>query len=139
MKAVRLGNSLSTKLTQRETQEVLDQLIEDKWIALEQKGVYYMDTRAITELQSYFREEYGDAIQECTFCLDIITMGERCRTNNCPVRLHKYCANSQVGSSSNPVCPQCAVSWDRDNTFGLGLPSDGDEVLEDMSEEEEEQ
>lgn len=140
MRALRLGNQLSpVKLSGRETQDVLDQLVKDKWIALEEKGVYYMDTRAIAELQSYLREEYADLIKECTICLDIITMGEKCTVPNCPVRIHKYCAESQFGNTTTPVCPQCSTPWERDSLFGLGLPDTTGIVTHDMSEDEEDE
>ena len=134
MKAIRLGGV--AKLSQRETQNVLDQLIQDKWIALEERGVYYIDMRGIAELQSYLREQYGDAIRECTMCLDIITMGERCQTENCTVRIHKYCAAPQFGNTTSLVCPQCNAPWDRNNLFGLGLP-DTANGMDPMSDDEE--
>ncbi|KAI9274225.1 Nse1 non-SMC component of SMC5-6 complex-domain-containing protein [Sporodiniella umbellata] len=117
--ALRLGGPL--KLSHKETQDVLDRLVEDGWIAEENKGVYFLDTRGLAELQSYLRDQYGDAIKECTICLDVVTMGEYCQLGNCPVRLHKYCADSQFRGAQNPVCPQCSTAWMRMNRFGLGL------------------
>lgn len=81
-----------------------------------------MDTRAIAELQNYLKEQYPDHIKECTICLDVITMGEYCAVSQCPVRIHKYCADNHFRNSQNPVCPQCSTRWSRNNTFGLGLP-----------------
>ncbi|KAI8970450.1 Nse1 non-SMC component of SMC5-6 complex-domain-containing protein [Mycotypha africana] len=124
MAAIQLGNKIKPlKLTPKETQDVLERLIEDKWIAEEESnGVYYLNTRAISELQSYLREQYADLIKECTFCLDVVTMGEYCAISQCPVRYHKYCADSQFRNTNNPVCPQCNTPWSRTNTFGKGLP-----------------
>lgn len=119
MHALRLGQPL--KLTQRETQDILDRLVEDGWIAEEDKGVYFLDTRGVAELQGYLREQYGEAIKECTICLDVVTMGEYCDLGNCPVRLHKYCADNQFRDAVNPTCPQCSTTWSRANRFGLGL------------------
>ncbi|KAG1437853.1 hypothetical protein G6F56_012899 [Rhizopus delemar] len=117
-KALRLGGPL--KLTNKETQDILDRLVEDGWIA-ENEGVYFLDTRALAELQGYLRDQHGEAIKECTICLDVVTMGEYCALGNCPVRLHKYCADSQFREAQNPVCPQCSTTWSRSNRFGLGL------------------
>jgi hypothetical protein len=123
--ALHLGQKVKpVKLSQKETQDVLDRLVQDEWIALGENGVYYLDTRAISELQSYLREQYGDTIKECVICLDVITMGESCSISNCPVRLHKYCADSQFRNANNPSCPQCSTRWSRTNTFGLGLADD---------------
>ncbi|KAG1457885.1 hypothetical protein G6F46_006989 [Rhizopus delemar] len=119
MHALRLGQPL--KLSQRETQDILDRLVEDGWIAEEDKGVYFLDTRGVAELQGYLREQYGETIKECTICLDVVTMGEYCDLGNCPVRLHKYCADNQFRDAVNPTCPQCSTTWSRANRFGLGL------------------
>ncbi|CEG63021.1 hypothetical protein RMATCC62417_00235 [Rhizopus microsporus] len=119
MNAIRLGQRL--KLTQKETQDVLERLVQDGWIAEEEKGIYFFDTRGLAELQGYLRDQYGDAIKECTICLDIVTMGEYCELGNCPVRLHKHCADTQFRESVNPICPQCSTTWSRSNRFGLGL------------------
>ncbi|KAI7884491.1 Nse1 non-SMC component of SMC5-6 complex-domain-containing protein [Mucor mucedo] len=128
MGAINLGSKIKPlKLNQRETQEVLDQLVLDGWIGLERKGVYYLATRGLTELQGFLREQYGDIIRDCVICLDIVTMGESCAVSNCPIRMHKHCANTQFRNSTNPVCPQCSARWSRNNTFGLGLPDDDDE------------
>jgi hypothetical protein len=140
MSAIHLGSKVKpVKLSQRETQEVLDQLVKDKWIGLERKGVYFMDTRAIVELHGFLREQYGDAIRECIICLDVVTMGESCAVSNCPVRIHKHCADNQFRNSTNPVCPQCSARWSRTNTFGLGLPHDESDVSEEEEQEEEQE
>lgn len=117
--AIHLGSKLRpVKLSQKEAQDVLDQLVQDKWVSFE-KGVYYIDTRALTELQLYFREQYPESVKECTICLDMVTMGEFCSISQCPVRLHKYCADTQFRNSDDPVCPQCSTKWSRANRFGL--------------------
>lgn len=128
MSAINLGSKVKpVRLSQRETQDVLDQLVQDKWIALNHSGVYFMDTRAITELQGFLREQYDDAIRDCVICLDIVTMGEFCAVSNCPIRMHRHCSVTNFGNSSNPACPQCSAGWSRSNTFGLGLQDDDDE------------
>ncbi|KAI8065978.1 Nse1 non-SMC component of SMC5-6 complex-domain-containing protein [Thamnidium elegans] len=133
--ALNLGSKITpVKLTQRESQELLNKLVQDKWIAFERKGVYYIDTRALAELQHYFREEYGEAVKECTICLDIITMGESCSVRQCPVRIHKYCADKQFRNTPQPLCPQCGSRWSRDKVFGLGLPDNSYTDDEDMSD-----
>jgi hypothetical protein len=139
MSAIYLGQKIKpVKLSQKETQDVLDQLVKDKWIALGRKGVYYMDTRAIAELQTYLRDQYGDRIKDCIICLDVVTMGEHCAVSQCPVRMHRYCAETTFRNGRNPTCPQCRTTWSRSNTFGLGY-SDHDQGNVDEEEEEEEE
>lgn len=130
-----MGSKLQpVKLTQRESQELLDKLVQDKWIAFERKGVYYIDTRGLAELQHYFREEYGEAVKECTLCFDVVTMGEKCLLPQCPVHVHKYCADKNFMNATNPVCPQCSSKWSRENRFGLGLPDNNYSDDENMSD-----
>ncbi|KAI7858399.1 Nse1 non-SMC component of SMC5-6 complex-domain-containing protein [Circinella umbellata] len=122
MVALRLGQKMKPQLSQKDTQALIDRFTEDGWICLTPDGSSYaIDTRSIMELNSYFREQYGDMIKECMMCYDIVTMGERCELQNCGVRMHRHCADSQF-AGGNLTCPSCKTSWSRSNTFGLGLP-----------------
>ena len=118
-----LGGKMTPKITAKDTQTLLDKLVEEQWIGIEQ-GNYYLTTRSIAELQDYFKRQFGENIMECIFCLDMITMGEHCANAQCSVRLHKHCADSQFSNSNDPRCPSFNNRWSRDNTFGLGLPED---------------
>ncbi|KAL7320254.1 hypothetical protein PS15m_000158 [Mucor circinelloides] len=124
--ALHLGGKMTPKLASRDVQTLLDKLSDDGWIGI-QKGNYYLTTRSIAELQDYFKQQYGERILECVFCLDMVTMGEHCANAQCGVRLHKHCADSQFNNSADPRCPSCNNRWSRSETFGLGLPDNDDE------------
>ncbi|CEP07043.1 hypothetical protein [Parasitella parasitica] len=121
--ALHLGGKMIPKLSAKDAQTILDKLVEDQWVGLK-AGNYYLTTRSIAELQDYFKQQYGDTILECMFCLDMVTMGEHCANAQCCVRLHKHCADGQFNNSVDLKCPTCSTRWDRNNTFGLGLLSD---------------
>lgn len=125
MAALRLGQKMKPAISQRETQELLDRLVDDGWLCMSPDGgSYVMDNRATMELQGYLREQYGDVIKECLVCYEVITMGERCELQACPVRIHRHCADGYFRDRQQSViaCPQCSTTWSRHNTFGLGLP-----------------
>lgn len=124
--ALHLGGKMTPKLASRDVQTLLDKLSDDGWIGI-QKGNYYLTTRSIAELQDYFKQQYGERILECVFCLDMVTMGEHCANAQCGVRLHKHCADSQFNNSADPRCPSCNNRWSRSETFGLGLPDNDDD------------
>ncbi|KAI8356687.1 Nse1 non-SMC component of SMC5-6 complex-domain-containing protein [Blakeslea trispora] len=118
MEAVRLGQKVqAASLTQKETQDLLDQLVADRWIGLED-DVYYIDTRGLAELQGYLREQYGEVIKECKVCLDIVTRGQVCQNADCPIRMHHFCAETQFRNANPPMCPECQTRWSSTHVFG---------------------
>lgn len=121
--ALGLASKMKPPMPQREAQALLDRLENDGWLFRTPDGDFYaMDTRCVLELQSYLREQFGDVIKECKICYDVITMGERCNLQDCPVRIHRHCADSLFAGGQNMVCPQCSTAWNRHSTFGAGLP-----------------
>ncbi|KAI8136884.1 Nse1 non-SMC component of SMC5-6 complex-domain-containing protein [Fennellomyces sp. T-0311] len=122
MVALRLGQQMKPPISQKDTQTLIDRLAEDGWICLTPDGSSYtIDSRGVLELRDYLREQYGDVIRNCDFCKEIIMMGERCERQNCPVRIHRHCADAHF-RDGQMQCPTCSSSWSRGNTFGLGLP-----------------
>ena len=120
--ALELGPKMKPPMGKKETQDLLDRLVEDGWLFFSRQGWYVLDMRATLELQGYLREQYGDMLKECDLCLDVITMGERCERQNCSVRIHRHCASNLASGTSITTCPTCTTPWSRANTFGLGLP-----------------
>ncbi|CAO3630751.1 unnamed protein product [Cunninghamella blakesleeana] len=122
LKAIKLGQQLSPPITQKASEELLEQLVEEGWLN-ESKGEYFMSMRIITELHHYLKEQFGDLIKECTLCSEIITMGEMCSYQSCEVRLHRHCAEQLfVTNNHSLTCPTCSSQWSRSNIFGTGLP-----------------
>ncbi|KAI9029046.1 Nse1 non-SMC component of SMC5-6 complex-domain-containing protein [Phycomyces nitens] len=121
MEAIRLGQKMTPPLTQRDTQDLLDRLVADGWLYCTRQGAYIMETRTVLELNGYLKEQYGDSMKECQFCLDVVTMGEHCEAVQCPVRIHRHCAERYFREQPNRTCPQCGTMWSHLNVFGLGL------------------
>ncbi|KAF7725862.1 hypothetical protein EC973_009194 [Apophysomyces ossiformis] len=122
MAAIRLGQKMKPPISQKDTEDLLDQLVRDNWLEFTRSGIYLMSTRTIMELQGYLREQYAEYMKDCTMCLELVTMGERCEHQDCEVRLHRHCADSYFREHSTMRCPTCSAQWSRANIFGLGLP-----------------
>ncbi|CAO3634795.1 unnamed protein product [Cunninghamella echinulata] len=121
MAAIRLGQQMTPPITQKATEELLEQLVSEQWLE-EINGKYVMSIRTILELNQYLREQYEEFIKECTLCSEVITMGERCSYQTCEVRLHYHCAEQLfVANKHSLTCPTCSSQWSRSNRFGAGL------------------
>ncbi|KAF9170037.1 hypothetical protein BGX20_009520 [Mortierella sp. AD010] len=109
-------------LTKREAENLLDRYIADKWFIRSKAGAYSLSMRTLLELQTYLKETYGDQIQECTLCMEIITKGQRCSVAACSSRLHQHCSSTYFRNMNNPKCPTCHTAWSGKVLIGL---SDG--------------
>ncbi|CAO3665681.1 unnamed protein product [Umbelopsis ramanniana] len=121
MAAIREGPRLKPALSQRETEELLNKLVADKWLMRRRDGYYVLHMRSIIELQNYLKETFENEIHECLMCMEIVTVGERCSQGRCEVRLHSHCAAGyfpEQDNGSEIKCPTCGTTWERDNTIG---------------------
>ncbi|KAF8938354.1 hypothetical protein BGZ58_001086 [Dissophora ornata] len=109
----------SLSLTKREAEALLDRFVADKWFIRSAAGAYSLSMRSLLELQTYLKETYGDQIQECTLCMEIITKGQRCQVAACSCRLHYHCAGAYFKNMNNPVCPTCHSAWSAKVLIGL--------------------
>ncbi|KAF9100079.1 hypothetical protein BGX27_000488 [Mortierella sp. AM989] len=109
-------------LTKREAETLLDRFVADKWFVRSRAGAYSLSMRTLLELQTYLKETYGDQIQECTLCMEIITKGQRCSVAACSSRMHHHCASKYFENRNNPKCTTCHTAWSGKVLIGL---SDG--------------
>ncbi|ORZ27524.1 DNA repair protein Nse1 [Lobosporangium transversale] len=106
-------------LTKRDAEALLDRFVADKWFIKSAAGAYSLSMRSLLELQTYLKETYGEQIQECTLCMEIITKGQRCSVAACSSRLHQHCASTYFRNMNNPVCPTCHSAWSGKVLIGL--------------------
>ncbi|KAI7827502.1 DNA repair protein Nse1 [Gamsiella multidivaricata] len=106
-------------IPKREAENLLDRFVADKWFIRSAAGAYSLSMRSLLELQTYLKETYGDQVQECTLCMEIITKGQRCEVAACSSRLHHHCASQYFKNMSNPVCPTCHSAWPGRVLIGL--------------------
>ncbi|KAF9360234.1 hypothetical protein BGX34_007887, partial [Mortierella sp. NVP85] len=109
----------SISITKRDAEALLDRFVADKWFIRSTAGAYSLSMRSLLELQTYLKETYGDQIQECVFCMEIITKGQRCSVAACSTRSHHHCATPYFQNMNNPVCPTCKSPWSSQVLIGL--------------------
>ncbi|KAH7340847.1 Nse1 non-SMC component of SMC5-6 complex-domain-containing protein [Rhizoctonia solani] len=109
-------------MTKAEAEHVLSSFVAKGWLMKSKRGRYSLAPRALLELQTYLRDTYPDEYAECTTCLEPVTKGVACRTNNCAARLHTHCYAVVVRAARERgvQCPTCGSSWKDDNVRKIG-------------------
>ncbi|KAL4801792.1 Nse1 non-SMC component of SMC5-6 complex-domain-containing protein [Aspergillus unguis] len=116
------GAAQSLSMTQAET--VMKQLVEDGWFEKSRRGFYTLSPRGLMELRGWLVATYNDAeegvnkIKFCAACRDIITIGQRCATRECPGRLHDHCMRNFFRVQKAEQCPVCRAPWPGDKFVG---------------------
>ncbi|EUC62210.1 Nse1 non-SMC component of SMC5-6 complex protein [Rhizoctonia solani AG-3 Rhs1AP] len=129
-------------MTKAEAEHVLSSFVAKGWIMKSKRGRYSLAPRALLELQTYLRDTYPDEFAECTTCLEPVTKGVACRTNNCAARLHFHCYAVVVRAARERgvQCPTCGSSWKDDNVRKIGEDAvKGDQMHRRVTRGEEEE
>ncbi|KAF8710906.1 Nse1 non-SMC component of SMC5-6 complex, partial [Rhizoctonia solani] len=109
-------------ITKAEAEHVLSSFVAKGWLMKSKRGRYSLAPRALLELQTYLRDAYPDEYTECTTCLEPVTKGIACHTNNCGARLHIHCYAVVVRAARDRgvQCPTCGSSWEDENVRKIG-------------------
>jgi len=112
--ALREVSALKPKSNMSKTQAevILGSFVAKGWLLKSKRGRYSLSTRSLLELHSYLKTTYPDEILECTICLEIVTRGVACPTNNCKTRMHYHCFTNFRRHHS--ACPACGQDWPRE-------------------------
>ncbi|CAO3597110.1 unnamed protein product [Absidia cylindrospora] len=122
MTAISLGQHMEPAMPTKATEEFLEQLVKDQWL-VERSGSYTLSPRCLMELSGYLHEQFQGVIKECHMCSELVTVGERCESQPCNVRIHKHCAEQLFVTNRQSLnCPSCRTTWSRTSTFGLSPP-----------------
>ncbi|CAG8471992.1 477_t:CDS:10 [Ambispora leptoticha] len=111
--AIKESSKLKPPITRMAAEKVLKRFVDDKWLVKTSAGRFALTQRTILELQNYLKDQYDEAIHECTLCYDIVTKGQRCSVEKCSTRLHHHCARRmfQTKPQSERKCPTCSAIW----------------------------
>ncbi|KAF8759019.1 Nse1 non-SMC component of SMC5-6 complex [Rhizoctonia solani] len=109
-------------ITKAEAEHVLSSFVAKGWLMKSKRGRYSLAPRALLELQTYLRDAYPDEYTECTTCLEPVTKGIACHTNNCGARLHIHCYAVVVRAARDRgvQCPTCGSSWEDESVRKIG-------------------
>ncbi|KAG6854633.1 hypothetical protein C0991_004235 [Blastosporella zonata] len=135
-----------TNMTKTQAEVVLGSFVAKGWLVKSKRGRYSLSTRSLLELLPYLKSTYPDDIVECTICMEILTRGIACPTNNCKTRMHYHCFTNYKRRQNS--CPSCRVEWPATHSekplipVGEGAAKEGDDAKRwtrnDTSDEEEE-
>jgi non-structural maintenance of chromosomes element 1 len=107
-------------ITMKAAEEVLSSLLREGWFERSRSGSYTLSPRGLMELRGWLRETYNDdeaeesewqPIKDCNACKEIITIGLRCASQECNVRLHDFCARQMFQNAAVKTCPVCKTEW----------------------------
>ncbi|GAA6000475.1 hypothetical protein JCM10207_008028 [Rhodosporidiobolus poonsookiae] len=110
--------------------QVMKSFIAKGWLSLHSSGRLVLSPRSLLELSPYLRETFKDeddegdphnrAIGDCSYCLNIVTSGYACPSEDCGIRLHTFCVGQQVQDGRCPdrlnqdKAHPCQQIWPRD-------------------------
>ncbi|KAJ8473266.1 hypothetical protein ONZ45_g16353 [Pleurotus djamor] len=120
MAALHKVNSLKTSMSKTQAEAVLGTFVANGWLLKSKQGRYTLSTRSLIELLHYLQSTYPDEIIECTACLEMITRGVACHTNNCKARMHFHCFNTYRKGKN--ACPVCQTKWPEEATDDPLIP-----------------
>jgi len=93
------------KMTLDECNDLLERLMEHKWLVLSKDSNIRLSTRFIYEMEPFLKDEYGQTQDlKCTSCHKIVIRSIVCPNEDCDSQFHVYCANA-----SKYVCIACDV------------------------------
>ncbi|XP_045571024.1 non-structural maintenance of chromosomes element 1 homolog [Salmo salar] len=105
------ADSLQTKkLKKRETEHVLNRLVQDKWLN-EKNGDYSLSTRCIMEMEPYIRMLYQDQVKVCHICHNVALQCQMCENPTCGIKIHTPCVARYFKGRTDPRCPACEDFW----------------------------
>ncbi|KAG6818180.1 hypothetical protein H0H87_000085 [Tephrocybe sp. NHM501043] len=121
-----------TNMTKTQAEVVLGSFVAKGWLVRSKRGRYSLSTRSLLELLPYLKSTFADELLECTICMEILTRGVACPTNNCKTRLHYHCFTTYRRRQNS--CPSCKVEWPATHTdkplvpVGEGAAREGDDA-----------
>lgn len=109
---VNLSQRISQTLnkTARESNAILNRLVDDGWFELTEEDRLVLSMRSICELKNYLIERNGlfkekldgqpGKLLVCHQCSELVTFGFKCRESDCPITFHSKCLDFSLDSCS---------------------------------------
>ncbi|KAM9818386.1 non-structural maintenance of chromosomes element 1 homolog isoform X2 [Syngnathus typhle] len=104
------AKSLTKKTKKRDTEELLNRLVQDNWL-IEKNGEYCLSTRCIIEMEQYIRTMYQDQVKVCRICRNIAFQSQICENPTCGINIHNPCVARFFRGATEPRCPACNDVW----------------------------
>ncbi|CUM62793.1 uncharacterized protein PRCAT00000351001 [Priceomyces carsonii] len=124
-----IASSLSRSL--RDAQYLIMRLIDDGWFALTLNDHLILSLQSTSELKPYLISRFGisDEVNYgklllCRQCNDLVTIGYKCKSDECPISFHYKCYNIFVRNNpGNTSCisGRCTTTWTIDGLIRVGV------------------
>ncbi|KAH0564928.1 hypothetical protein GP486_001683 [Trichoglossum hirsutum] len=118
-------------LTMTDAERTIKGFVEEGWFEKSPNSFYTLSPRALMELKHYLINTYNgtgddedddgervERIKNCYACKELITVGRRCPTRECAVRVHDMCTENLFRALRERKCPTCKVDWVGENYVG---------------------
>ncbi|XKL61701.1 hypothetical protein PGB90_001534 [Kerria lacca] len=104
--------NLEMKMNKTDAQNLIKNLIVEKWLIEPYEGKLALSALSITELEPYFKQNYESLLNTCIFCQRNIFFGEICV--NCNSIGHRACITKYQELMKNRFrCPSCGKNWNQ--------------------------
>ncbi|XP_022235247.1 non-structural maintenance of chromosomes element 1 homolog isoform X1 [Limulus polyphemus] len=108
MVVLNLTHELEKRMSKKEAEHLLARLVEDKWL-IQEEGEISLSPRTLIEMDKYLKEMFGENLQTCLMCKQIVLKGKSCK--DCQIKLHGHCANRCFQGRGRAQCPRCGCDW----------------------------
>ncbi|XP_038900599.1 non-structural maintenance of chromosomes element 1 homolog isoform X2 [Benincasa hispida] len=90
-------------------EKTIAELAQDKWLSCSPDGFVNLGVRSFLDLRSWFR---SNDVPSCEVCNEAGVKAELCNTEDCTVRVHRYCLKKMLSNKkSKRACPGCGIQW----------------------------
>ncbi|XP_076333810.1 SMC5-SMC6 complex component Non-SMC element 1 isoform X3 [Tachypleus tridentatus] len=74
-----------------------------------EEGEISLSPRTLIEMDKYLKEMFGENLQTCLMCKQIVLKGRSCE--DCHIKLHGHCASRCFQGRGRAQCPRCGCDW----------------------------
>lgn len=96
--------NLRGDMSVNEIDELISQLLTEKWLHAPTKHAFTLGPRAFLELTQFLQEA---GIPNCPLCEYDVLVGLNCTNHSCAARLHTSCAEKRLAKGSAYKCAKC--------------------------------
>ncbi|WWD09182.1 hypothetical protein V865_007304 [Kwoniella europaea PYCC6329] len=104
--ATTIVGELEGTMARHVAETLLDSLCSRGWLSKSKRGRYTLGVRAISELETYLKQQFEDYMQNCKHCKRVMLDGVCCSKEGCDAHYHSYCY-SAILKLPRPSCPGC--------------------------------
>merc|ERR1712083_1150879 len=120
-RALNIAKNTENIETTQEAEDILQKLMDRKWLTENEMGIILLSTRFIIEMGPFIQDQYPDLIKNCDQCRKIVIRSVECPDEECDSQYHASCA-----MELNHKCFRCksALPEMRQNNRSVECPDE---------------